>query len=32
MFNLGYGVTCAPGTARYATHLVRDIWTGYSKL
>lgn len=28
----GYGVTCAPGTAKYATKLVRDVWTGYSKL
>lgn len=28
----GYGVTCAPGTAKYAVKLVRDVWTGYSKL
>lgn len=28
----GYGVTTAPGTAKYAVKLVRDVWTGHSKL
>lgn len=28
----GYGVTVAPGTAKYAAKLVRDVWTGYSRL
>lgn len=28
----GYGVTTAPGTAKYAVKLVRDVWTGYSRL
>ena len=28
----GYGVTTAPGTAKYTTKLVRDVWTGYSRL
>lgn len=28
----GYGVTTAPGTAKHATRLVRDLWTGYSRL
>lgn len=28
----GYGVTTAPGTAKYACKLVRDVWTGYSRL
>lgn len=28
----GYGVTTAPGTAKHATRLVRDVWTGYSRL
>lgn len=28
----GYGVTTAPGTAKHAARLVRDVWTGYSHL
>lgn len=28
----GYGVTTAPGTAKYAVKLVHDVWTGYSHL
>ncbi|CRK92949.1 CLUMA_CG006587, isoform A [Clunio marinus] len=28
----GYGVTTSPGTAKYAVKLVRDVWTGYSRL
>lgn len=28
----GYGVTTSPGTAKYATTLVRDVWAGYSHL
>lgn len=28
----GYGVTTAPGTAKYAVQLVRDVVTGYSRL
>lgn len=28
----GYGVTTSPGTAKYATKLVRDVWAGYSHL
>lgn len=28
----GYGVTTAPGTALYAVKLVRQLWSGNSKL
>lgn len=28
----GYGVTTAPGTAKHAVRLVRDVWTGYSRM
>lgn len=28
----GYGVTTSPGTAKHAARLVRDCWTGYSRL
>lgn len=28
----GYGVTTSPGTAKHAAKLVRDVWTGYSRL
>lgn len=28
----GYGVTCAPGTAKYAVKLVKDVVMGNSKL
>ena len=28
----GYGVTTAPGTAKYACKLVKDVVTGYSRL
>lgn len=28
----GYGVTTAPGTAKQAVRIVRDVWTGYARL
>lgn len=28
----GYGVTTSPGTAKHAARLVRDVWTGYSRM
>jgi len=28
----GYGVTTAPGTAKHAARLVKDVWTGFSRL